>query len=723
MYKQEKIRSRWVWINRMFFLLVVMFVVMLLMREWQSFSDSVEYFNETTYENMMHEIEHEVDNRVDEIDSVRSEIDVNYRNEVKQLVYDTNYFASEIVMSLGESATLEEKRAAFIDAIYQYDLYDEDYLFFAMDMDGLSYLSGTTKTLEGTDITGLVDQVTGRYFVLDMIDVINNSEDKQGFVTYHWMKVPGGEHLPKTSFVFYNEEVELFFGTGVYDVDLIARVQDELFNRISSYYNYDTKDYVYIIGYDGAVVYHPLDSFDTDALMKIKTPDGESFHDFIVSSLDELDSIEVEYYFDETGEQQYKQGYIRKIEDWDMYLGRSFVIDELLVIQDDYFEKLFFNYVIYNILAAIVVLSLVIVIKKLINQNFRDVQEVFEDQKQMVKEISYRDQLTGIYNRKFFEEETVELLSNREMITAIMIDANGLKLINDAYGHIVGDKLLVEITKIIKNVFNTGHHFRWGGDEFVVILYGLELERVLELIESFQQTSKSHKIKDFSVSASVGYAHSVNPVKDFYRLIDKAESMMYENKSKESVKTKREIIDNILLSLENNFGFEAEHSENVKNYALLLGKKLKFGEEKLSKLRLAALLHDVGKIGIPDSILTKKEKLTDDDIDEIRKHPEKGMRILSAYPELSEYGNFALTHHERYDGKGYPRGLEGNDIPLISRIITIADAFDAMTSYRVYKEAMSVDEALQELIDNKGTQFDSDLVDLFVELIKENPIK
>ena len=148
-----------------------------------------------------------------------------------------------------------------------------------------------------------------------------------------------------------------------------------------------------------------------------------------------------------------------------------------------------------------------------------------------------------------------------------------------------------------------------------------------------------------------------------------------------------------------------------------IAKHMNLSEDEQNKLELLATLHDIGKISIERSILQKPDKLTQSEWEEMRKHPESGYRIAMATPELKPIADYILTHHERWDGKGYPNGLSGNKIPLLSRIISIVDAYDAMTEDRVYRKALSKEEAVQEIIENAGTQFDPKIAKLFVRLI------
>lgn len=281
-----------------------------------------------------------------------------------------------------------------------------------------------------------------------------------------------------------------------------------------------------------------------------------------------------------------------------------------------------------------------------------------------------------------------------------------------------GDELLVALANTLNEVFNEGTIFRWGGDEFIVLLTNNTIDPN-EFVKEFHKKISEVTIQEIELSASIGFAVDSFKNEEVYDLINKAEVMMYKNKSLESLSVKRKVIDDLLQTLYKSFEFEEEHSKSVMKYAILLGEQLNQNKDQLDRLRLAALLHDIGKVGIPAEIVDKKSTLSKAEMETIKNHPEKGLRILSAYPELSEFGNYSLTHHENYDGSGYPRGLKEETIPLFSRIISIAETYAVMTSQRTYKDGVSKAEAIKELVRNKGTQFDPELVDAFIKALEK----
>lgn len=195
---------------------------------------------------------------------------------------------------------------------------------------------------------------------------------------------------------------------------------------------------------------------------------------------------------------------------------------------------------------------------------------------------------------------------------------------------------------------------------------------------------------------------------------------MYQQKLLQGKSFRNSIINTLLAMLYEKSTETEEHCKRLEAYCVAIGQKMNLTTKDLDELSLLALLHDIGKVVIPPSLLKKPGPLTPAEWEEMRRHPEIGYRIARESTELASISNLILSHHERWDGKGYPRGLIGEDIPLACRIISVVDAFDAMTNNRVYRKAMSVEEAITEIKKNAGTQFDPQIVEVFLEILKEN---
>ncbi|MGZ5486594.1 MAG: diguanylate cyclase, partial [Nitrososphaeraceae archaeon] len=297
-----------------------------------------------------------------------------------------------------------------------------------------------------------------------------------------------------------------------------------------------------------------------------------------------------------------------------------------------------------------------------------------------IKHLSFHDYLTGIYNRAFFEEELHRLDTERQLpLTIVIGDVNGLKIINDAFGHEKGDELLIKVAKIFKESFRSEDIVaRWGGDEFTVILPKINLKDNLKIISRINEELIKESTKTLPLSVAFGLSTKEDSSQKINELIKTAEDKMYRHKLIERQSAHSTIISSLEKALEER-DYETEaHVKRIKKLALKLGKELKLSEETLDEVVLLAALHDIGKISIADSIILKPTSLTKEEWQAIKRHPEVGYRIAASSAELASIAKGILYHHEWWDGKGYPKGLAGENIPLISRIISIIDAYDAM---------------------------------------------
>ncbi|MBH1941759.1 diguanylate cyclase [Mobilitalea sibirica] len=348
-------------------------------------------------------------------------------------------------------------------------------------------------------------------------------------------------------------------------------------------------------------------------------------------------------------------------------------------------------------------------------------------QKKREKEIlylTYHDALTGIHNRRYFDENKV-LLDKEEKypLSVIVGDINGLKLINSAMGHQEGDKFINAIANILKSCIRKEDVLaRTGGDEFSILLPNTRYEDACDIINLINSTCKeynNHSTDDaYHISISLGCATKTNSKISLENIIKEAEQSMYRKKLLESRSLHSSLISSMKTTLcEKSHETEA-HAGRLISISKSIGYKMNLMNEQLNELELLSTLHDIGKIGISDTILNKPGKLSEEEWIEMKKHPEMGYRIAMSTPELAPIADYILCHHERWDGKGYPQGLQGEEIPILSRIIAIADAFDAMTQDRPYRKAMKVEEALEEISINAGKQFDPNIVKIFLENIE-----
>ena len=333
--------------------------------------------------------------------------------------------------------------------------------------------------------------------------------------------------------------------------------------------------------------------------------------------------------------------------------------------------------------------------------------------------LSYYDQLTGLYNRRYYEEELRRINSGRNLpITLVLADVNGLKLTNDAFGHALGDNLLKKIAEVFKKECRSEDIIaRIGGDEFIFLLpktTAAEAEKIIGRINhSISEKQREHVI----CSVSFGWATKSAQNEDIRKVFMKAEDDMYRNKLVESSSMQNETIKLITKTLYQKNRREQLHCERVGKLCELIGNAMRLGPEAVRELKMAGLLHDIGKIGIDETLLNKKERLTDSEWRDIKRHPEIGYHILKSVNEFAPIAKYVLHHHERVDGSGYPRQLKDGEIPFQSKIICIADAYDAMTSHRPYRGDLSLPEVVDELKRNAGSQFDRDILKVFIDQI------
>jgi len=337
-----------------------------------------------------------------------------------------------------------------------------------------------------------------------------------------------------------------------------------------------------------------------------------------------------------------------------------------------------------------------------------------------LKYLSYTDTLTGIYNRASFEDKIEEMKNAEKLpIGVIMGDVNGLKLVNDTFGHIEGDKLLISISKVLKKICGDhGPIFRWGGDEFIVLLPNSDENRCQEFVMKIEKECASKNKGLIELSMSMGLSVFRNPNDDIDKILKAAEEKVYKHKLLEQKSILSGAINSLQESLEAKSLETKEHTQRMTKLVRKLGKKMKLSISDLDELEISTRLHDIGKIGIGEDILLKPGKLTDSEFQIIKTHTEKGYRIVMASSGLDSVAKTVLTHHERWDGKGYPLGLKQKEIPLSARIISIVDAYDAMTNNRIYRDAIKKEDAIKEIDNSKGSQFDPSIANLFVDMMK-----
>jgi diguanylate cyclase (GGDEF)-like protein/PAS domain S-box-containing protein len=332
-----------------------------------------------------------------------------------------------------------------------------------------------------------------------------------------------------------------------------------------------------------------------------------------------------------------------------------------------------------------------------------------------------RDPLTGVFNRSYFETDMLRGQAGEHAgIGMFVCDVDGLKLINDTLGHRQGDDLLRKVAGILAaGVDLPDYVARIGGDEFAVVLREPTRERMEELYAYYcaQVADYNDHNPHLPLSLSLGWAMGAGNYRTEY-VFKEADNNMYRQKLHQSQSVHGAIVQTMMKALEERDHITEGHADRLGNLMEKMGRQLMLPQGTLADLRLLAKFHDIGKVGIPDSILNKPGRLTDEEMAVMQRHCEIGYRIAKASPDLEPIADWILKHQEHWNGGGYPLGLAGESIPLECRILGIVDAFDAMTNDRPYRKAMPPEAALAELRRCAGRQFDPNLVELFISLVE-----
>jgi diguanylate cyclase (GGDEF)-like protein/PAS domain S-box-containing protein len=346
------------------------------------------------------------------------------------------------------------------------------------------------------------------------------------------------------------------------------------------------------------------------------------------------------------------------------------------------------------------------------------------ERKEMEERLTYlslHDSMTGLYNRAYFEEEMQRIENTRGLAVGIIVcDIDGLKLINDNLGHSIGDDVIRTAADVLRRSFRHGDLVaRIGGDEFAVIIHSNlnylfeEACQRIEMITGEYNASCPTAL----LSLSTGFAISEKVPIDMHALFIEADNQMYQGKIQRHKSTRRSIAQGMMDSLEARNIIIEGHTKRLQAMIFGLANALGLPDQSKPNLQLLARFYDIGKVGIPDSILLKPGKLSTEEFEMMKRHCEIGNRIAANVPDLEPIANWILEHHEWCNGKGYPLGTKSEDIPIECRILAIADAYDAMTSDRPYRDVLRKENAIVELRKCAGTQFDSNLVEIFINYI------
>lgn len=335
--------------------------------------------------------------------------------------------------------------------------------------------------------------------------------------------------------------------------------------------------------------------------------------------------------------------------------------------------------------------------------------------------ISLYDPLTGTYTRQGLVDAVRGLcLPEHLPASVIAADIDALDSINELHGSEAGDNLLVAASGIMRALCGERAVIaRTGSDQFIVVIPGTGHAAVAAIRERIDEAVSHLSVGAMNVSITMGTATLTDGSSDLCHAISESRAMMRRNKLNRGWGTHRYMLESLRRILTERTYETHAHSERMRQLAVKVGKALQLTRYDLDDLAILCELHDIGKIGIPIDILSKPGPLSEEEWAVMRTHPRIGYDIVSQIKYLDSVANGILTHHERWDGAGYPAGLRGQDIPTISRLLSIADAYDAMMHDRPYRLALGHEKAIAELRRGQGTQFDPSLVPVFIEIVED----
>ena len=352
--------------------------------------------------------------------------------------------------------------------------------------------------------------------------------------------------------------------------------------------------------------------------------------------------------------------------------------------------------------------------------------DITESKRQLaqIQHMNDHDFLTGLYSRKYFEEARRSMDAQEYLPLSIIIaDINGIRTLNNAFGYEQVDRVIAQVAKVLQRCCREGDILaRTGGDEFGILLPRTSQEESYRFVQQMKRACEGADFRSLGdsvhISLSLGCGTKTESRESIDSIEREAEENLHKNKILEQKSYHNAMLTSIMATMNARSQETEEHAQRLVALSRMIGTHLALPQKSLDDLQLFSMLHDIGKIGIDDRILNKPGKLSEEEWVIMKKHPEIGYRIAISLPELSSVAEYILTHHERWDGKGYPKGLMGEEIPLLSRILAVADAYDAMTEERVYRKKRSKEEAMDEIMNNSGMQFDPAIVEIFAHCMR-----
>lgn len=672
------------------------------------------------------------------------EVEKQRRLELKQKV-EIAYNTIEPILEQVRSGKITQDGARKeIADILRRMVYDDEYshnYIFMSTYDGVYLVQPFQREKEGTNQWNYKDPA-GKYVIQELIKAAKSSKDG-AYVEYHSFLPNSTSYEEKLSYVKGIPEINAYIGTGVY-VNSAFKNMKEILKQLRIVFTLTS-----FLGMFLFIIYLVKLSRLNDKLKKeidkrketeerlvqekqLEMKQREYLQVLFCNSQDGIVELDKEGFVVNVNEAFLKMfGYTK-----DECIGKD--VDTLVVPKERYKEAREYTdvalkegmvnietvrYGKYNNPVNVLLRSVAIRLNDEVVGGYAiytDITEIKDYEKQL-RYLSLHDNLTGFYNLNYFNRIIEKYEGkNDSIVSVILADVNGLKLVNDTLGHQYGDKLLKMFAVVVKRCIKEEICVRIGGDEFVIILPNEDEEYAEGLIKKikneilkFNETLEE-KILTLSVAMGCATKKGNRTIRD---ALKEADDMMYKDKLLNKMSSRNQIMNVLMATLSEKDYITHGHTERVRKMCEKIADKMGLSEAKKNNLVLLADVHDLGKVAIPDEVLNKKGKLTEEEWEIMKSHAEKGYRIALNSYELSSIAELILKHHERWDGKGYPLNLKGEEIPIECRILAVADAYDAMTNLRPYNTVKTHKEAIEEIKRCSGSQFDPKVVEAFLSII------
>jgi len=574
-------------------------------------------------------------------------------------------------------------------------------------IDGVNILHPINKSFEGKSVLYRKDS-SGNYPVQTAIEIANTK--KQGFFTWYYYKPKDRlKEFKKFGVVKKFEPYNLIITTAIFEDDFKNQIKQNILTHLKTL-RYEDQEYIFVLNTKGDV----LLTKENRKKFKVENSSfSKKFKEFLNSNKKEK---YLEYLFYDTDTKYSKISFIKKIDELDWVIGTGFNFDKLNLLikenQADLNKKLVTNIKII-LISALFILIVLLIISSYFSQS---IKRIF---------FSYKNELIEKETKEFesIMEELNNILDNVPMMYAYKDTKNNILKVNQAFAQMY--KCKAEELKDIPTKKLFPQNYKEYYEEDLKILK--TKKPMIGKIQSYKIDGKtitveSTKIPIFNKKAEISnivlFNHNITEKLKQEKELELKTKKLFEQKS-EILENYKQTIVSLVDLIEQRDYYTAGHSHRVATYAVKIAEAMNFSVKEIDLLRQIALLHDIGKVAIPDSILLKPGKLTKQEFDIIKNHSKLGFDVISKIPMFKEFSQIILSHHERYDGSGYPKGLKRDEIPILASILSVADSFDAMTSTRIYNKTKTIDEALNELKNGSGTLFDPKIIKVSLETLKD----